>query len=144
MNNISYGRVAVLMGGISNEREISLKSGQAVLGALKELSIDAQVFDPKNENFEKLNDFDCAFICLHGKDGEDGKIQTYLDKIGLRYTGSGAKASYYGMNKYESKVIWASSNIPTPRFFLIDHQTNYKEIVKKLDKPFFVRVNSNF
>ena len=89
MEASQYGKVAVLMGGISNERDISLESGIAVLDALRRKKIVAERFDPKIDDLEQLKKFDRAFICLHGKDGEDGKIQNFLEKINIPYTGSG-------------------------------------------------------
>jgi D-alanine-D-alanine ligase len=83
-----FGKVAVLMGGTSNERDISLESGEAVLNALLRKKISAVSIDPKKHKLNKLADFDRAFICLHGKDGEDGEIQTFLEAINLPYTGS--------------------------------------------------------
>ena len=84
-----FGRVAVLMGGRSNERDISFESGNAVLEALLRKKIDAIAIDPKIDELKRLKFFDRAFICLHGQDGEDGKIQTFLESINLPYTGSG-------------------------------------------------------
>ena len=81
-----FGKVAVLMGGTSNERDISLKSGEAVLKALLRKNIAAEAIDPKRDNLDQLQNFNRAFICLHGKDGEDGEIQTYLEHINLPYT----------------------------------------------------------
>ena len=136
---IEYQNVAVLMGGNSNEREISLESGKAVLKALKSLSIRAQAFDPKFDDLARLDQFDCAFICLHGKDGEDGKIQSYLDSIQLPYTGSNAAASKIGMNKYESKTIWSSKKIPTPKFKLVQKDTSFDEVILEIKPPFFFK-----
>ena len=81
MNKETFGKVAVLLGGTSNEREISINSGQSVLKALKRNDIDATGIDPKTDNVEQLKLFDRIFICLHGKDGEDGKIQKYLESL---------------------------------------------------------------
>ena len=143
MTRRSYGRVAVLMGGTSNEREISLQSGHAVLNALKDSSVDAYIFDTSNQDLDNLKKFDCAFICLHGKDGEDGKIQKYLDQINLRYTGSDAKASAYGMDKYKSKEIWVSSKIPTPHFLKLNDQSVFEDVNKKLNHPFFIKASNS-
>ena len=93
MNKETFGKVAVLLGGTSNEIEISINSGQSVLKALKRNDIDATGIDPKTDNLEQLKLFDRIFICLHGKDGEDGKIQKYLDSLKIPYTGNGAAAS---------------------------------------------------
>jgi D-alanine-D-alanine ligase len=139
----SYGQVAVLMGGNSNEREISLQSGHAVLRALLELSIDAFAFDTKHESLTGLKKYDSAFICLHGKDGEDGKIQSILDAMGIRYTGSNAQASAYGMDKYKSKEIFLAANIPTPKFLLLNEKSNFRDVSKELDNPFFIKASNS-
>jgi D-alanine-D-alanine ligase len=140
---IKYQNIAVLMGGNSNEREISLESGKAVLKALNSLSIRAQAFDPKFDDLARLDHFDCAFICLHGKDGEDGKIQSHLDSIQLPYTGSNAAASKIGMNKYESKTIWSSKKIPTPKFKLIQKDTSFDEVILEIKTPFFLKASNS-
>ena len=97
----NFGKVAVLLGGISNEREISLESGKAVLAALIRMGIDAHPIDPiyYDLNDLKVKNFNRAFICLHGRDGEDGKIQGILDEMNIPYTGSGQSASAKGMDK---------------------------------------------
>ena len=99
------------MGGKSNERDISFESGNAVLEALLRKKIDAIAIDPKIDELKRLKFFDRAFICLHGQDGEDGKIQTFLEKINIPYTGSDILSSSLGMDKFKSKKIWKSKNI---------------------------------
>ena len=134
-----FGKVAVLMGGTSNEREVSLQSGHAVLDALKNRGIDAHPLDPKIDSLEELRNFDRAFICLHGIEGEDGKMQGILDEMMIPYTGSGREASAIGMDKFISKSIWEDHNVLTPKFIKINHESNYEKITQLLDLPFFVK-----
>ena len=138
-----YGKVAVLLGGESNEREISIQSGKAVFEALQSWNIESFLIDPKIDSLNLIKKSDRAFICLHGKDGEDGKIQAYLDKINIPYTGSDAKSSRLGMDKFLSKSIWNEKGVKTPAFVKIDSETKFKAIEQKLGLPFFLKpVNS--
>ena len=119
-----YGRVALLLGGHSAERPISLKSGAEVLAALRRCSIDVQPLDTggtRGEVLETLRsgDFQRGFIILHGRGGEDGQIQGALDTLGLRYTGSGVLGSAIGMDKYRTKLVWEGAGLPTAEFALI-------------------------
>lgn len=118
MQAADFGKVAVLMGGRSAEREISLKSGAAVLAALLRRGVDAQSLDPDERVLERLREggFDRVFIMLHGRGGEDGVIQGALETIGMPYTGSGILASALGMDKYHCKLIWRALGLPTPPF----------------------------
>lgn len=134
-----YGKVAVLLGGESNEREISIQSGNAVFNALQSLNIDTFLVDPKRNSLDLIKESDRAFICLHGKDGEDGKIQSYLDEIKIPYTGSDAKSSKLGMDKFLSKSLWNSRGVNTPAFIKINKETNFKFIVEQLGIPFFIK-----
>lgn len=111
-----YGHVAVLLGGTSAERDISLKSGNAVLAALKRRGVSASAVDPHDGLFRQLSagHFDRAFIALHGRGGEDGMIQGALEWLGLPYTGSGVLGSAIGMDKLRSKQIWLQMGLPTP------------------------------
>ncbi|NCA68551.1 MAG: D-alanine--D-alanine ligase [Sphingobacteriia bacterium] len=110
-----FGKVAVLLGGRAAEREISLKSGAAVLAALLRRGVDAHPVDPDERIIEQLRAerFDRAFIILHGRGGEDGQIQGALETIGLPYTGSGVLGSALGMDKYRCKLAWAGRGLPT-------------------------------
>jgi D-alanine-D-alanine ligase len=135
----NFGRVAVLMGGTSNERDISLESGNAVLAALLRKKIPAVAIDPKNNNLDQLKDFNRAFICLHGKDGEDGEIQNFLESIKVPYTGSGIDSSAIGMNKFKSKTIWKSKNICTPDFMQVSHVGDFKEAANFCGLPFIIK-----
>lgn len=134
-----YGKVAVLLGGESNEREISIQSGKAVFEALQSCNIDSFLVDPKIDSLNLIKKSDRAFICLHGKDGEDGKIQAYLDKINIPYTGSDAKSSKLGMDKYLSKSLWNEEGVKTPAFIKINSETSFKYIEQKLGLPFFLK-----
>jgi D-alanine-D-alanine ligase len=102
------------MGGDSAEREISLQSGDAVLGALRRQGVTAQPFDPCAEPVERLRDYSCAFIVLHGRGGEDGVIQGALDHLGVAYTGSGVLGSALAMDKWRGKCLWRGYGLPTP------------------------------
>jgi len=139
LGSSDFGKVAVLMGGTSNEREISLESGSAVLEALWRKNIIAEAIDPKVDDLFQLKSFSRAFICLHGKDGEDGKIQTFLEELGVPYTGSGVDASNQGMDKFKSKTIWKEKGINTPDFIKIDSADDYKKITELLGLPFFIK-----
>jgi len=112
-----FGKVAVLMGGPSSEREISFLSGNAVLAALKSLGIDAHAFDPAARSVYELkhDGFDRVFIALHGRFGEDGTVQGALEVLGIPYTGSGVMASALAMDKWRTKLTWLASGIPMQR-----------------------------
>ncbi len=116
-----YGKVAVLMGGDSAEREVSLRSGAAVLAALQKGGVDAHGIDAGADVLRQLETgrFDRAFIILHGRGGEDGVIQGALERIGLPYTGSGVLGSALGMDKYRTKALWRGLGLPTPESVLI-------------------------
>ena len=118
----TFGKVAVLMGGDSAEREISLKSGSAVLEALQQRGVDAHGLDAGADVLQQLQagSFDRAFIVLHGRGGEDGVIQGALESIGMPYTGSGVLGSALGMDKYRTKALWRGLDLPTPESVLIE------------------------
>ena len=113
----ALGKVAVLMGGTSAERAISLMSGHGVLSALQSLGVDAQSFDPSERDLSELRKLGIArcFIALHGRHGEDGTVQGALELMGIPYTGSGVMASAVAMDKVMTKRIWLSEGLPTPR-----------------------------
>ncbi len=135
----NFGKVAVLMGGKSGEREVSLKSGAAVLAALQRQGVDAQSFDPAERDLHELEAFDRVFIALHGRFGEDGTIQGALELMGIPYTGSGVLASSVGIDKWRTKLMWRSAGIPTPDFELIDEHSDYAAVEKRLGLPLFVK-----
>ena len=139
MEASNFGKVAVLMGGTSNERDISLESGEAVLDALHRKKVAAIAIDPKKDNLEQLESFNRAFICLHGKGGEDGEIQIFLEDINVPYTGSGILSSSLGMDKFKSKTIWNSKNISTPDFMQVNHADDFKEASNFCGLPFFIK-----
>ncbi|MEJ2608828.1 MAG: D-alanine--D-alanine ligase [Candidatus Thiodiazotropha sp.] len=116
-----YGKVAVLMGGESAEREISLKSGSAVLASLQHSGVDAHGIDARKDVLRQLEtgDYDRAFIVLHGRGGEDGVIQGSLETLGIPYTGSGVLGSALAMEKHSTKVLWRGMGLPTPESVLI-------------------------
>jgi len=134
-----FGRVAVLLGGRSAEREVSLKSGRAVLAALKSRGVDAHAFDPARRALSGLKRFDRVFIALHGRYGEDGTIQGALELMGIPYTGSGVMASALAMDKWRTKLVWKAAGIPTPNFVLLDEHSDFDLVAKQLGLPIFVK-----
>ncbi len=137
----AFGKVAVLMGGRSAEREISLKSGAMVLSALKNKGVDAHAFDPRDQGLEQLlaQHFDRVFIALHGRFGEDGTVQGALEYLGIPYTGSGVMASALAMDKLRTKLIWLAGGIPTPRYAQLDAATDYPALVADLGLPLVIK-----
>jgi D-alanine-D-alanine ligase len=129
-----FGKVGVLFGGRSAEREVSLMSGSGVLKALQSKGIDAHGFDPAERSLAELaaEKFDRVFIALHGRYGEDGTLQGALEQLGIPYTGSGVMASSIGMDKVMSKRIWLSHGLPTPRFLVLDSKTTSHEELRKV------------
>lgn len=134
-----FGKVAVLLGGLSAEREVSLKSGAAVLAALQAQGIDAQGFDPRDLPLHDLEKYGRVFINLHGRFGEDGCIQGALELLNIPYTGSGVMASAIGMDKWRSKLLWRAMGIVTPDFELLNANTDFAAIENKLGLPLFVK-----
>lgn len=136
-----FGKVAVMMGGVSPEREISLQSGQAVYDSLKKQGIDATVVDPKKDFSVQLQtgNFDRVFIMLHGNGGEDGLVQGMLEMIAVPYTGSGVLASALAMDKCFSKRIWGSHQLPTPKFIELSASSDWRMIIDYLGLPLIVK-----
>ena len=134
-----FGKVTVLFGGKSAEREVSLKSGAAVLAALLRQGVDAHAFDPAKQALSELKGFDRAFNSLHGRYGEDGTIQGALELMGIPYTGSGVMASSVGMDKWRTKLLWKVLNIKTPDFEVVNAQSDFEVIEQKLGLPLFVK-----
>jgi D-alanine-D-alanine ligase len=118
----ALGKVAVLMGGDSAEREVSLMSGQGVLDALQAQGVDASAFDPAHGDLVQLKAerFQRVFIALHGRHGEDGSVQGALELLGIPYTGSGVMASAICMDKVMTKRVWLAEGLPTPRWVRLD------------------------
>jgi D-alanine-D-alanine ligase len=137
----SFGKVAVLLGGRSAEREVSLKSGRMVLAALRKRGVDAHAFDPKERGLDALiaERFDRVFIALHGRYGEDGTMQGALELLGIPYTGSGVMASAIAMDKWRSKLVWQASGIPTPPFAVLERGSDFKAVAKRLGLPIMVK-----
>jgi D-alanine-D-alanine ligase len=136
-----FGKVAVLMGGPSAEREISFLSGNAVLKALQAKGVDAHAFDPKERAILELKreGFDRAFIALHGRFGEDGTVQGALETLGIPYTGSGVMASALAMDKWRTKLVWLATGIPTPRYKIVDGATDWASVAAELGTPLIVK-----
>lgn len=134
-----FGKVAVLMGGRSAERDISLDSGLRVLAALQRQGVDAQAFDPAERPLSDLAAFDRAFIALHGRYGEDGTIQGALELMGVPYTGSGVMASAVGMDKWRTKLIWRAAGLPMPNFVMLDENCDFEAAERHLGLPIFVK-----
>ena len=141
MNAKSYGKVAVLLGGRSAEREVSLKSGAMVLNALRSRGVDAHAFDPQQRDLAALiaEKFDRVFIALHGRYGEDGTIQGALELLGIPYTGSGVLASALAMDKWRTKLVWQAAGIPTPRYEVLTAQSDFAAVAARLALPLMVK-----
>lgn len=137
-------KIALLSGGDSEERDISIKSGLAVYQALKNLNYEVSLIDPINTDLYTLVNYDAAFICLHGKNGEDGKIQSLLELLKVPFTGSASTASMLAMNKFYSKLVWNDHALITPKFLILN-KTNldYKKIITHLSNPFIVKPTSS-
>jgi D-alanine-D-alanine ligase len=141
----SFGKVAVLFGGVSAEREVSLNSGRLVHQALTGAGIDAHLFDPSERPLSALKDegFARAFNALHGGYGENGQLQGALDFYGIKYTGSGVLGSALGLDKFRTKLVWQQTGVPTPPFETVlrgdDYAARASEIVAKLGVPLFVK-----
>lgn len=137
---LEFGKVAVLMGGNAAEREVSLRSGQAVTQALIDQGIDANSEDvTKLEDLQRIaKEYDRAFIALHGRWGEDGVVQAILDDLGLPYTGSGMAASAVAMDKLRTKWMWMGAGLPTPGFIWVSELMPLD--IENFDLPFPVIV----
>ncbi len=137
----AFGRVAVLFGGKSAEREVSLKSGNAVLSALQAGGVDAFGIDVGDDFLQRLNSekIDRAFIVLHGRGGEDGSMQGLLECAGIPYTGSGILASALAMDKLRTKQVWHSLGLPTPRHAVLTSQADCESAAAELGFPLIVK-----
>ena len=134
-----FGKVAVLFGGTSAEREVSLNSGSRVLAALQGQGIDAHAFDPASQPLDALKGYDRAFIALHGRHGEDGTIQGALEVMHIPYTGSGVLASALAMDKFRTKLMWQAAGLPIPEYALLNADSDFAEIEEELGLPLFVK-----
>ena len=141
LNPAYPGKVAVLFGGKSAERAVSLNSGAAVLAALHRQGVDAHGFDPALLDLHALRDegYDAAFIALHGRYGEDGTVQGALELLGIPYTGSGVLASALGMDKWRSKLVWQAAQMPVPEGLLLNENSDWAEVARQLGLPLFVK-----
>jgi len=136
-----FGKVAVMLGGTSAERPVSLNSGAAVLAALTRQGIDAHAFDPATRNLGDLisGEFDRVFIALHGRLGEDGCMQGALEVLGMPYTGSGVMASALGMDKWRTKLLWRAAGLPTADWAMLAADSDFAAVEKQLGLPIFVK-----
>jgi D-alanine-D-alanine ligase len=145
MNTHNFGKVAVLMGGASAEREISLLSGNGVLQALRSKGVDAYAFDPAERDVSalKTEGYARCFIALHGRFGEDGTIQGALELMGMPYTGSGVMASSLAMDKTMTKRLWAAEGLPTPRYCTVGpaqhDDASLQQVIATLGLPLIVK-----
>ncbi len=137
----TYGKVAVLYGGSSSEREISLMSGQGVLNALRARGIDAYGFDPAERELSELkrDGVSRCFIALHGRHGEDGTVQGALELLGIPYTGSGVMASSVAMDKTMTKRIWRAEGLPTPQWRMVTSGEQTAQALEQLGGPMIVK-----
>jgi hypothetical protein len=137
----SFGKVAVLFGGSSAEREISLSSGNAVLAALRSRGVDAHAFDPAARPLSdlKAEGFARVFLILHGRGGEDGTAQGALELLGIPYTGSGVMASAVGMDKWRTKLLWRGAGLPVPDYALLGADSDFAAVERQLGLPLFVK-----
>ncbi len=136
-----FGKVGVLFGGRSAEREVSLMSGSGVLKALQSKGIDAHPFDPAERSLVELaaEKFDCVFIALHGRHGEDGTMQGVLEQLGIPYTGSGVLPSAIAMHKAMAKCIWLAVGLPTPKFEVLGASDDWNAVAGRLGLPLIVK-----
>ena len=136
-----FGKVAVMLGGTSAERPVSLNSGNAVLAALLRQGVDAHPFDPATRSLGDLigGEFDRVFIALHGRYGEDGCMQGALELLNLPYTGSGVMASAVGMDKWRTKLLWRAAGLPTADWAILAADSDFAAIEKQLGLPIFVK-----
>jgi D-alanine-D-alanine ligase len=134
-----FGKVAVLFGGTSSEREVSMKSGSAVLAALLRKGVNANAFDPARQELRELKSYDAVIISLHGRGGEDGTMQGALELMGIPYTGSGVMASSIAMDKWRTKLLWKALDIKTPDFTVVNAHSNFAAIEQQLGLPLFVK-----
>ena len=141
MSGADFGKVAVLLGGKSAERAISLLSGQGVLAALRARGVDAHPFDPAERDlFElKRERYARCFIALHGRGGEDGTVQGALEMLGIPYTGSGVMGSAIAMDKWRSKMIWIANGLPTPRHRILGAGDDWSAVANALGLPLVVK-----
>jgi D-alanine-D-alanine ligase len=141
VNVAALGKVGVLLGGKSGERDISLMSGKGVLDALRSKGVNAHAFDPGQQAITELaaQKFDRVFIALHGRYGEDGTMQGLLEQMNLPYTGSGVLASALAIDKQATKRLWSSFNLATPQFAMLNANSDWQKIIQELGLPIIVK-----
>ncbi|MBU3738612.1 MAG: D-alanine--D-alanine ligase [Rhodoferax sp.] len=141
MSQFDPGKVAVLMGGSSAEREVSLMSGQGVLQALRSVGVDAHAFDPAQRDLTDLRreGYARCFIALHGRHGEDGTVQGALELLGIPYTGSGVMASSIAIDKVMTKRLWHAEGLPTPAWRQVDSAAGAVQALRELGAPLIVK-----
>ncbi len=136
-----FGRVAVLAGGSSAEREISLRTGRAALEALRARGVASEPVDPAIDGLDAVlgRGWDRAFVALHGRGGEDGVIQGALEAAGIPYTGSGVLGSALAMDKVRAKRVWQGEALPTPQFRVVTDAAGVERVLRELEPPFMVK-----
>lgn len=142
MTNIdvkNFGKVAVVCGGFSTEREVSLNSGKAVLNALLSKGVDAHHFDPKEMDISELRGYDRVFNVLHGTFGEDGSLQGVLDGFGVPYTGCGVLASAIAMDKFRCRLVWQSLGLPNVPYVVLNDNSDFDKVEAEFGLPLFVK-----
>ncbi|MBA5605634.1 D-alanine--D-alanine ligase [Duganella sp. FT3S] len=137
----ALGKVGVLFGGRSAERDVSIMSGTGVLKALQSQGVDAHAFDPGQRSLAELaaEKFDRVFIALHGRFGEDGSMQGALEQLGIPYTGSGVMACAVGMDKIYTKIVWLMHGLPTPKYAVLDAHSDLDKVAAELGLPLIVK-----
>lgn len=138
-NALKFGKVAVLLGGRSAEREISLDSGQSVLKSLLKSGVNAEAFDSLHRSVTELVQYDRAFIVLHGRGGEDGQIQGVLEWLNIPYTGTGVQGSAIGMDKVKTKQIWQGSDLPTAPYRIVNQSVDTAALIAELGLPLIIK-----
>lgn len=140
MTDVStFGKVAVVCGGFSAEREVSLNSGKAVLDALLSKGVDAHHFDPKERDIGELKGFDRVFNVLHGTFGEDGSLQGLLDGFGVPYTGCGVLASAIAMDKFRCRLVWQSLGLPNVPYVVLGDDSDFAAVEREFGLPLFAK-----
>ena len=139
--NVSFENVVVVYGGTSAEREVSLKSGAAVLEALQRKGVNASGYDPRDNGLVGLEQLapSVVFVALHGRGGEDGTLQGALELLDIAYTGSGVLASALGMDKQRTKQVWSAVGLPTPESIMLDEAADWSAVVAQLGLPLIVK-----
>ena len=140
MNDVTkFGKVAVVCGGFSAEREVSLNSGRAVLNALLSKGVDAHHFDPQETDISKLREYDRVFNVLHGTFGEDGSLQGVLDGFKIPYTGCGVLASAIAMDKFRCRLVWQSLGLPNVPYVVLHDDSDFETVEREFGLPLFVK-----